>query len=873
MDNDMFKITMAECEFAVNPQGITLKSPRFSFCAPASRNGQHQSSYRILVADSLEQLSKDNGNLWDSGKVTGSGSLNIPYPGRALHTGDVAYWKACIWDDAGKRTPFSEPSFFVMGLMEETFDGQFMGFTPGYGENAAYMHKQYTLLKPVVKAVCFISGLGLCELYINGKKVDDSVLDPAVTDYSKRYLYRTHLITDQLHTGDNRFLVLLGNGWHGAPLFLFRCDVTYADGTTQCLTNQFGEHWQYTQGPIVRNSLYNGETYDARLEAVLENDFASLKPRSVHRSLTQPGMPASQIMEPIKVVQDIAPASVSEPKPSVYVFDMGQNIAGWARITATGPAGTKVSMAYAETLYPDGTVNQENLLSARATDEYILKGATEGETWEPRFTYHGFRYVEVRGYPGKPERSSVCGRRVRSSVRETGQFSCSDDMLNKIYRLVNNTEQNNLHGIPTDCPQRDERQGYLNDMTARMVSALYMFNLPLLYNKWLDDISDTQDDAGAIADTAPYNWCYRPADPVCSSYLLLAWNLYLFYGDSSAMADHYEGFKAWEDCLLAHSKDFIVQYSYYGDWCPPVAESVNNTPISAATPGLLMSTGYLYYNAVLLTRMAGLLGREVDRRAYEDLGRSVKEAFNREFYHEETGQYGKGGMAANAFALYLGLAPEGDENKVLSHILADVRKHDNHLATGNQCTKYLLEILSAHGHGDVAYAIATQRTYPGWGYMVENDATTVWERWENETGRGMNSHDHPMMGSVGAWFFKYLGGIQPQWRHPAFERFTIEPVFPKGLDSVRTALETVRGRIVSEWENTDAHLILHVAVPLSSVADVVIHSSQAIGKNPQQCAVSVNGQTCPAPGVLKTICDDDTFRLVLGAGSYCIEMK
>ena len=844
MDHD-FQIINPLCEYATEPRGLVTPRPRFCFSATVTHTGQRQTAYQILAAATEAALLRGQGDLWDSGAVPSAGGLNIPYAGAPLNTGDILYWTARIWDEKGEPTPFCRPQSLVMGLMDGQFDEDFASFVPGCGAGAVYMRNRFHLEQPAAKAVCFYSGLGYGELYVNRQKVDQSVMDPGVTDYARRYLYRTQDITRLLREGENEFLLILGHGWHGSPQFIFRCDLTLADGSGRRISSKrSASGWRSASGPITRDSIYHGETYDARLTAVFDQDDEYRKSMPAQNSLLGAGRPTPQIMEPIQVVRDIRPVALTQPAPGLFVFDLGQNIAGWARIQAAGPAGTTISLRYAEMLYEDGTVNQENLRSAQCEDQYILSGDPAGECWEPRFTYHGFRYVQVSGYPGQPTCDSLTGRVVRSAVAEAGTFDSDHALLNQIYQNIKWTEQNNLHSIPTDCPQRDERMGWLNDATVRVEGALFMFNLPLFYNKWLDDIADTQDQSGAIADTAPFGWGQRPADPVCTSYLLLAWNLYLFYGDTTAVADHYEGFKAWEACLLANSKDYIVQYSYYGDWCPPIRFTDGRSPCSTATPGRLMSTGYLYYNAVLLAKMAEILDKPDDRQYYRRLADQVKDAFNRAYFDPATSQYGTGSQSGNVFALYLGLTPAGREEAVMANVLAGVREAGGHLTTGNQCTKYLLEMLSAYGHVDTALEIATQTDYPGWGFMIANGATTIWERWENEHGSGMNSHDHPMLGSVIGWFSKYLGGIQPDWRRPAFEQFDIRPYLPRGLNRARATLKTIKGEICSAWERTANGVELTLAVPFGSEATLHLDACQGIPA-PAAGILTVDGQTVP----------------------------
>jgi alpha-L-rhamnosidase len=500
-------------------------------------------------------------------------------------------------------------------------------------------------------------------------------------------------------------------------------------------------------------------------------------------------------------------------------------MAGWAELRVRGTRGTQVTLRFSENLAQDGTVNQENLRKAAATDRYILKGEGE-ESWEPRFTYHGFRYLQVEGFPGRPALENIVVKVVRSSVDPNGKVETGNELINAIQKMVWWTEASNLHSIPTDCPQRDERMGWLNDLTVRTEEAIYNFNLSRFFTKFLNDIGDSQAEDGSITDTAPFKWGTRPADPVSASYLLLAWFLYLHYGDTRAVAEHFAGFKAWTDFLVGKSEDGIVTYGYYGDWAPPsaftVEGSLGTSAVSKDTPVQLMSTGYLYYCSRLLSKMAGILGKEEERRKYEALAQRTGDDFNRKYWNEEVGGYGANNQAGNSFALFLGLVPKQQVFRVIESLANDVKAHNGHLTTGNLCTKYLLEALAEHGKADIAYEIVTQKSYPSWGFMLANGATTVWERWEHLTGGQMNSHNHPMMGSVSAWFYKYLAGINPDPEAPGFKRIILRPYPVKDLTWVRSEYTSMYGMIRSSWQKENDTFRLNVSVPVNTTATVYV---------------------------------------------------
>jgi alpha-L-rhamnosidase len=713
--------------------------------------------------------------------------------------------------------------------------------------------------------------------------VGNRVLDPAQTDYGKRVLYSTYDITSLLRAGRNMIGAVVGPGWYGIPKLLLQAEIQFEDGTqTHVITGRWGSGgswWRVCDGPITHSSVYDGETYDARLEHpgwdMPESDTERYPNHGgwAGAMVTEPsgGRLVAQAVEPVQVIETRRAIVLSQPKPGIYVFDIGQNLAGWARLSVSGPRGTAVTLRYAESLYEDGTVNQKNLRSARACDGYILKG--DGlETWEPRFTYHGFRYIQVEGFPGTPALDSIQAQVVRSSVEAVGQFWCDHPLLNQLHEAIWWTEASNLHGLPTDCPQRDERMGWLNDMAARAEAALYNFDLARLLPKWLNDIADTQDEQGALADTAPYRWGNRPADPVSVCYLLIPWLLYQHYGDMRVLYAHYNGMKRWVDYLTSRAPEGIVDYSYYGDWAPPITEglagSLGSSAVPRNTPGQLVSTAFYAYAASLLSKIAGILGETADASAYQLLTDRVRAAFNACYWDELAGGYGTNNQACNALALYMELVPPEREARVLANLVKDIEAHDWHLTTGNLCTKYVMEVLAEADRIDTAYALVTQTTYPSWGYMLEQGATTIWERWEQATGSGMNSHNHPMFGSVGAWLYRRLAGIQVDDTGVGFTHFIIQPSFPDGLNKVYASMKTRRGVVESAWERDGQMLRLRVRVPVNSQARIIL-PAPAEGRELQ-----VDGQivvlkaALQTHGVLGVQKQEGHIILTIGSGEF-----
>ncbi len=817
------KVVGLKCEYADNPVGLDIQSPRFSWKLESPERMILQTSCQILVSTSPEELARDNANIWNSGKIASGNSTGISYNGPELLSRQRYYYKVKVWTGDNQESEWSQPGYFEMGLLKPTdWLSEWIAYVPGMPGRVLYFKSTVVKEKPVQQARMYISGLGFYEIYINRKKVGDQVLDPAQSTYSRRDYYSTYDVTENLSEENNVVLISVAPGWYGVPSLRVQLEITYKDGSRKYVTTNDLRH--VSTGPVVYSTIFDGEYYDARLaipELYKPGTPTGLMNRQwawAHNTDDPGHNMVSQKLEPIKVVDTIVPGVIKEPQSGIYVIDAGRNLAGWAAIRVSGKEGTKISLKYAESLYDNGLVNQENLRNAKSEDTYIL-GGNGVETWHPAFTYHGFRYIQAEGFPYPPKPGDITVQVVRSAVEPSGKFSCSSNLLNDIHKMIVNTESSNLHSIPTDCPQRDERMGWLNDLTVRIEQAIYNFNMSRFYPKFIDDVGDTQNPDGSITCVAPFRFGMRPADPVCASYLLLAWKCYEFYGDERIIREHFDGMKAWVDFLNSRTENGIVNYSYYGDWCPPIEFG---DKISKDTPGKMISTGYLYYCSKLISGMAHVLGNNDDEQKYRELAVRIGKAYNDTYWNEQTGGYASNNQASNSFALYMGLVGEKDIPRVVKNLVEDVKKHDYHLTTGNLCTKYLLEVLTDYGYPEVAYKIVSQTTYPGWGYMLANGATTLWERWEYATGDDMNSHNHPMMGSADSWFYKYVLGIKPDIENPAFQKFTIRPVILNDLSYAEGELKTVKGVIKSAWKKKGGELLMDVTIPANTTARICI---------------------------------------------------
>ena len=845
-------------EYLENPVGIDIVRPRFSWLTEHTDRGQKQTAYQIVV--SLKPEVKV-GDQWDSGRVESDSPVNAVYNGKPLESGQAYYWRVRWWDKAGKPSPYSDSASFETGLLgAKDWKGKWIG---GGGQ----LRKEFVLKGQPLRARAYICGLGYYELRINGRKVGDHVLDPGWTTYQRRVLYVTYDVTEYLRQGNNTIGVMLGEGWFKSRALLLQLSIDTQGGEkhAEILSDNT---WKANPGPIIADSIYDGETYDARLETPGwdKAGFVDAKWKPAVTVDPPKGEVSAQMMPPIRVIDTITPVKMTSPKPGMYVFDMGQNFSGWVRLRVRGPRGAEVKLRHAELLYDDGTLNVENLRAAKATDIYTLRG--EGtEEYEPRFTYHGFRYVEVTGYPGAPKPGDVVGRVVHSAVASTGAFAASTPILNDIQHLVYWGLRSNLHSVPTDCNQRDERMGWMADAHLAAESAIYNFDIAAFYTNFLRDIHDVQGSDGTVTDTVPHQFGSRPADPAWgSAYPLLTWYMYLYYGDRRILEEHYAGIKAWTDYLRKRSEDGVVYYYSFGDWVPV-----------EKTPGALVSTFYYCWSADITARAAIILGKTDEADVYLKLAAAIRQAFHKQFFNPGTGTYADGSQTANLLALYLNMAPDDLRSAALSDLTGDIiYTHDTHLTTGIVGTKYLLPLLTRSGRSDLAYELATQTTYPSWGYMLSKGATTLWELWQYKTGPSMNSHNHPMYGSVGAWFYSALAGINPDPVEPGFQKIRFEPQVVRDLRWASGSMETVRGLVASSWTRDGQRLKLDVTIPVGSTAEIVVPK---LGRS--SVAISESGKPIWAkdifqagvPGLTGAKQADRTVTIEAGSGHYVFEME
>lgn len=835
------------CEYRQDPQGLDIREPRLSWLPVSERRGERQSAWQILVASSPKLLRSNKGDLWDSGKVTSNQIAQLPYAGQPLTSRQQCFWKVRVWNQDVRASAWSEPALWTMGLLNPAdWQARWIGSDEGAfsGDAAAnlkaplptprYLRKGFHLDQPIRRATVHVTALGLYELRINGQRVGDHLLAPEWTRYTHRVQVDSFEVTDLLRSGDNAIAAIVGNGWYcgsficwpqrprifgDRPWLLAQLEIETADGQRHMVVTD--DSWRVsTNGPLRQSGIYEGESYDARLtvpgwDQVGFNDSA-WQPASVATNLNV-GKLVWQRSEPIRVTQEFKPVSLTEPRPGVYVFDLGQNIAGWSRLTAQAPAGTTVTLRHAEVLNPDGTIYTANLRGALATDRYIFRGDAKPEVYEPRFTYHGFRYVEVTGLPSRPSTNAILGRMFHTSFDKVGHFECSNPLLNRLAENIQWSQRANFMGIPTDCPNRDERTGCTGDHQFFLPTALYNMDVAAFFNKWLVDLcDDSQSARGVFADIAPYYGMFPgQSDGWGDAGIICPYGIYRAYGDTRAVSDHYEAMRRHHAFLTLTATNCIRHLEGPGDWLNLGGSAKNE----------VIATAYYAYLTGLMAEMAQAIGRTDDAAHYRELADQIKTAFARAFLRPD-GSIEGSSQTGYALAFTMGLVPPELKQKMSDSYAKEIARFDDHPATGFIGAARLLPGLHNAGLDAEACRLVFQETYPSWLYMVKQGATTIWERWDSFVpGKGfqdpgMNSFNHVVWGTMGEYLFSTLGGIQSET--PGYKDIRIQPVIADQLQWAKTSYRAISGEITTSWKKENDRLLLDVTIPANTTATVFV---------------------------------------------------
>jgi alpha-L-rhamnosidase len=852
------------CERQQNPLGIDSPSPRLGWVLTSATRGQAQTAYQIVVSSSERALSEDRGDLWDSGKVRSAESVGVAYAGVPLRSGQVCFWKVRVWDAKGNATAWSRPSRWEVALLHgEDWQAEWLNdgkvnpptdesmFTP---DPAPLFRKEFLLARPVSRARLYITGLGYYEASLNGVRVGDHALDPGWTAYDRRVLYSTYDVTEALREGTNCLGVTVGNGWYnplplrmwghlnlrehlpiGRPRFIARLMIEHDDGTISNIVSD--RTWRTTEGPIRFNNIYLGEIYDGRLEVPGWDrpGFDDSGWRRPAVAVEPVGPPRAQSQPPIRITERIPSVGSSEPKAGVVIYDLGMNMSGWAQVRFEVPlaAGTEIRLRYGELLHADGTLNPMTSVAGQIKgvrknergeeesvggpgappiawqgDVYIARGspdASGAEVYTPRFTFHGFRYVEITGLPEgtRHDGVKVAGLRLNSDVETVGSFACSNELLNRIQQMCRRTFLATILSVQSDCPHR-ERFAYGGDIVATSEALSLNFDMSAFYAKAVRDFSDASRPDGLFTDTAPFvgiQYCgvgWAMAHPHLISQLRRE------YGDDRLMAEQYDAAKRWLLKVAGDHPDGLIP------------QGLSDHEGLEQSPSPQMVTPLFVRSAELLAEMARNLQRVEDAERFDAIAETSRAAYRRAFPLARAAQT----QASLAFSLEYGVAREQDRPAALTRLIDDlIHQRQGRHTTGIMATKHLLDQLSRAGRADVAYAMVNRRDFPGWGFMLENGATTLWEHWA--LSDNTFSHSHPMFGSVSQWFFNWLAGIQPAPDARAFDSILIRPQFVPGLDWVRCEHRTARGLVRGDWRREGGKIVMEIEIPVGSTA--VVH--------------------------------------------------
>lgn len=838
------------CEYRHNPLGIDVLQPRLSWQMQSDRRGSRQTAYQVLAAASETDLKQKQNLLWDSGKVESDQAVHIVYAGEPLQSCQRVFWKVTVWDDKGDSGE-SEVAWWEMGLLQRSdwraawIGGGLVG-GPRTSVPAPYLRRMFTLANPPVAARAYVTALGVYELHLNGSVVHEDVLSPGWTDFRKQVRYQVYDITAHLRAGENVIGAILGDGWYcghvewrdrqtygDRPKLLLQLRLLYEDGSVEFITSDGS--WKVAYGPLLEADIIQGEAYDARLEMPGWDapgfDVSRWLPVE---KFPDPGMALVAYNGPaVRRMEEIQPAAEPIELPGQWplsriIFDLGQNITGRVRLKLTGERGTTIRIRHGEMLTEDGKLYTENLRSARATDYYTLRGGGE-EVWEPRFTFHGFRYVEIIGWKGRLTREAVTGIVLHSDCPPTGEFECSDPLLNQLQHNIQWGQKGNWVDIPTDCPQRDERLGWTGDLQVFSRTAAFNMNVAPFLTKWLQDLVDAQGENGAYPAVAPDpSQFWSDGHPVwADAGIIIPWNLYLCYGDKRLLERQYPSMQKYMDFQLSVSPGYIRchpdvdPWGGFGDWL--ALDGGGKT--EGITPKDLIGTAFLALDAKLMAQIADVLGKAEDAEKYTRLAAGVKEAFIHRFVTGD-GLLTSGTQTTHVLALYFDLLPEAVRPKALAALVKDIQARKMHLATGFVGTPYLLHLLSDEGRLDVAYALLLQKTWPCWLYSVTQGATTIWERWDGWTedkgfqDPGMNSFNHYAYGSVGSWMYQVVAGIEADFSQPGYKHIILKPQPGGGLEYARAAYDSLHGRIVSDWRVADGFFDWQISVPPNTTATI-----------------------------------------------------
>lgn len=837
------RVVNLHCDNMKTPILVESRNPQLRWQLSSDQRGKKQSAYRILVSDNIKQLNKGKGNYWDSGKMKSSESI-INYRGKALLSGNQLFWKVMIWDENDIPSNWSDISNWTMGLLQASdWQAKWIGQTEDlYPDSACtspapYFRREFVIKKVVRKARVYVSGLGFYEMYINGSKVGDQVLAPAVTNYDKRslkkllyyyddqstqrVLYNAFDVTSSLQKSNNVIGVILGNGWYNqrdrivegymwydVPKMILQLEIEYKDGTKETIVSD--QSWKTTTGPILHDAIFTGEVYDARLELGSWNQTyyneSAWRPALLVRPPT--GALKAQTIPFNKVMQTMD-AHFEKMNDSTSTFTLPETVSGWCELSVKGERGDSVKLRF---------ISDEGLDYGQK-DVYVLKGGNR-EEWEPQFTWHAFKKIEIIAKGIEISKQSVIVKSIYTDIENTGSFECSNTLFNNICQAYNRTMHANFKGIISSDPHR-ERLAYTGDGQVITESLLYSYDMTGFLKKFVSDISDASNKkTGYVPHTAPFGG--GGGGPAWgSAYVIIPWVYFCHYGDTALLHEHYNGMKHWVEYLETRTDDKgIVVREEPNGWCLGEWSTPHNI---LEIPTSLVNTAYFYHVACIMTEIARALNKTGDENLFREQARKIKENFNAKFYNEDTHHYWEGKQGSDVFALAFGLVPQDKYERVFSSLLEHLEDINFHFDTGILATPLVLKVLTENGRADLAYKLMNQRDFPGYGYLADKKNNTLWETWNGDGNDEGCGHCHPMFGSVVAWFYSSLAGIKPDPLNPGMKSFYIAPKLVSDLKYCKASYESVYGKICSEWKiNENGDLSLKIEIPANTSAMVII---------------------------------------------------
>ena len=893
-----FSVTGLTTEHRTNPVGLDASMPRFSWKTQTEQRGWKQSAYQIQASTGADFAAKNL--VWDTNKTAGDASVLQTYKGAPLRSGTRYWWRVKVWDEKGNASAWSGPAFWETALLSVSdwkaswVEPEQEAAPPRYSP-AHLLRKEFETSKKIASARAYATAHGLYELYLNGRKVGNEALTPGWTVYYKRLQYQTYDVTEYLQEGRNIAGAMLGEGWYRSGLgweknwafygkklaFLCQIHLRYTDGTEEWVVTD-GSWKTSNQGPVQANEIYYGEDYDARREIPGWSTVA-FDDRN-WRNVAKANYPKSNLVAagsvPVRSVQEIKPVRIFRTPDGTLVADMGQNMVGWIKLKVKGKKGRTVTLHHAEVLDKFGNFYTANLRTAKQRIRYTLRGDKNGETYEPHFTFMGFRYVAVDGYPGDLAPDALTGVVVHSDMIQTGAFECSSPLVNQLQHNILWGQKGNFLDVPTDCPQRDERMGWTGDAQVFARTSAFNMDVAAFFTKWLRDLAADQRPGGAVPFVIP-DVLDKPDSMnvgVSAGWgdaaVIIPWTMYEVYDDRQLLESQYASMKAYVDYIHQRSGDSLIWRggSVFGDWLfyhPSPTHLDYHVSPDAHTNHELISTAFFAHSADVVSQAATVLGKTQDAAYYKDLFEKIKKTFVNEFITPSGRTISSASQTSYVLALHFGLMPEHLRPAAVKYLAKDIRDKKKHLSTGFLGTPYLCHVLSENGESELAYDLLLQETYPSWLYPVKMGATTIWERWDGQKtdstfqDPGMNSFNHYAYGAIGDWMYQKAAGIR--LGSPGYRHMVIEPVVTGKLTFAKAMYQSNYGEIASGWERTGEKVTLRVTVPPNTTASIRI--PRADNKEIRESGVPLGFSA----GLKNAIPWGDGLELEYGSGKYLFE--